>query len=448
MIKHRFIVSETDFRIFAAIPTEARILTWKKWRRPPEWEAFKVIFETSSGVLGKLSDLWADVSKHYKNIAEMKVPESFKNTEMNENEKKVRELRAGQSVQTFMLSEVCRSESDRSKELAALLDQATDDDDPVAATDEIRKFLVRVSSDISTGSVDDLVKMAEEHCSYYNDIIFLKKAGYRAKLEMLSKEEAKIIQEHSVKFYYEYEVLLDLFKNILDGHDHSKTLVRAIDVLNTPTLPADLECPVGVPFAAYTVELGEHVVVDVIEGHAEAQMRGGAEAQKPEKEHAPDPSPASALPSFCASAPLESVVRATEIVSQMMVERGLNPKAPTRISVREVDPSHAHEQRSAEARGGPPKVRTIKFYVTPPRYLREAAEVILRSHVKAHWVVGHWRNQPYGVGRELHKQTWIKPHIRGLGEAGATAVKVIAQKPGSAEAQKQETEQKQGEPVS
>ena len=37
-------------------------------------------------------------------------------------------------------------------------------------------------------------------------------------------------------------------------------------------------------------------------------------------------------------------------------------------------------------------------------------------HNGAHWVTGHFRQQPYGLGMSLRKQIWIKPHVRGTGE--------------------------------
>ena len=123
--------------------------------------------------------------------------------------------------------------------------------------------------------------------------------------------------------------------------------------------------------------------------------------------------------------------RVVEIVSQMLTERSLNPKADTRIPVVSIDPAHERDVRAAEDKDTktPPigtRLRTIKFTVSPPRYLRAAAEHILSSPRKAHWVVGHWRDQAYGTAHQLRRQTWIKPHIRGLGEAGAITARVAA----------------------
>ncbi|MET8571849.1 hypothetical protein [Streptomyces sp. NPDC004783] len=35
-------------------------------------------------------------------------------------------------------------------------------------------------------------------------------------------------------------------------------------------------------------------------------------------------------------------------------------------------------------------------------------------HYKHRWIVsGHWRNQPYGPGRSLRRQTWVPSHVKG-----------------------------------
>ena len=297
-----------------------------------------------------------------------------------------------------MLSDVCLEEMRRCRDVVRFLAEATDDDDSKAYSDEVRGFLVRVAGGVSTGAVDSLVASARDHVQFYDLRLRGKVRSFEENLVILGKEEAKLVVASLSAFYDVYQILLKIFNKILDHHNLAANLVKAIDEFHDLKLPADLECPVGVPFAAYTVELGNHVVVDVVEGHAWIEGRQETESE----------------------------VRATEIVSQMLVERGLNPKAPTRISVREVDPRHAAQTHEAEARPGPARVRTIKFYVSPPRYLREAAEVILASPRRAHWVVGHWRNQPWGFNNTLRRQTWIKPHIRGLGDAGATTTKVVA----------------------
>src|SRR5579863_10165403 len=420
MIKHRLIVSETDFRVFAAIPTEGKLLTWEKWQRPPDWQALRLIFETTGAVLGKMADLWEKVSEGYKEIATMEVPENLQMAKPSEKEKQGRKVRLEQSLETAMLSAVCREEADRSKEIATMADL------PVACSDEARRFLTRVSSESSMNSLNSLVAMAQEHVAYYDGLFMGKNKQHNKNIRTLGKKEAELVLDSVLRFYHAYEILLGLFNEILTGQRHAIDVVRAIDNFNDPALPADLECPVGVPYAAYVIEVGTRERrINVVEGKAWVEA----------VHHL------TLLPRDTFVHDLQATEdekRVAEIVSQMLVERGQNPKAPTRISLREVDPAHAHEQRQAEARGGPARVRTIKFHVSPPRYLREAAEVILASPRKAHWVVGHWRNQPYGEGRTLHKQKWIAPHIRGLGEAGATTVRMVAQKDGRAEVEKPE----------
>jgi hypothetical protein len=58
----------------------------------------------------------------------------------------------------------------------------------------------------------------------------------------------------------------------------------------------------------------------------------------------------------------------------------------------------------------------------PPRILgqyykvkHEAAEPGGGHHSspRLHWVMGHWRDQPPGPGRELRRMVWIDPHTRG-----------------------------------
>jgi hypothetical protein len=430
MIKHRFIVGADDFKVFAAIPTESKLLTWKRWRPRTNWAKLRLIIERSGAVFGRLSGYWDDVARGYRAISNAPVPGSLKQVEEGQGERDTRRVRAAQAVESEILASTCSAEADTTKRILSSFDLMSDDEmrgqvatayavieperprdlerDVVAYVSNLRKFLVRVAGGVSTGSVDNLVEQSRAHIDILGRNL---RAGFKdERLQILGKEDATVILAGVKDLYDAYEVLMVLFNKILDEHALAAMLVKEIDEASSLALPADLECPVGIPFAAYTIEIGSRHI-NVVEGLA---WTDGLEATEAEK-------------------------RVAEIVSQMMVERSLNPKAPTRISVREVDPKQAHEQRQAEARGGPPRVRTIKFHVSPPRYLRDAAEVILASPRKAHWVVGHWRNQPFGEGRTQRHQTWIKPHIRGLGEAGATTVKMVAnaeaQKHGSSEAE-------------
>lgn len=407
-----------DAKIFAAIPSEVHILTWKKWSRPVDWRELRGIIERGATLLDDLSMLWRHVSTGYEKIAKIPVPENLSRTTMSKNEAEGRELRTRQAAETKLLSMTCFEEAKRTRSFLTaiaedkLQDLDTDPSRPafaehegsvaVECTSEVRKFMVRVSGGVSTGSVDNLVAMAKKHCQHYQRLITDKDPVFVSNLKELGKQERKFIVESVSTLWEAYEVLLQLFNRILDKHGEAASMVREMDDFHSFKIPADIECPTGVPFAAYTVELDapheHHHVVNVVEGCAWVDDREATETMR----------------------------AVTELVSQMLVERAHNPKAPTRVIVREVDPKHAHEARSAEARPGPPKVRTIKLFVAPPRYLREAAEVIFSSPRRAHWVVGHWRNQPFGPGREKHKQAWIKPHVRGLGEAGATMARVSA----------------------
>ena len=194
--------------------------------------------------------------------------------------------------------------------------------------------------------------------------------------------------------------------------------------------PTDiLTCPEGVPFSYYTIEIPfppetrkwkprpgevERVVVEVVEGMAWFEVGSVMVTGKDDVQ-------------VMIEWRTDTVRMAAELVTQMLTERQRNPKAETRVLVNEVNSARSHEVRQEEAHpNAEPRLRSIKFDVAPPRYLREAAERIIASKVRAHWVMGHWRNQAHGQGRSLRRQTWIAPHVRGLGEAGATMSRVAA----------------------
>lgn len=71
---------------------------------------------------------------------------------------------------------------------------------------------------------------------------------------------------------------------------------------------------------------------------------------------------------------------------------------------------------------GPPPVRTVRppADVVVTREMREAAIRVVSAdgiggirRAMAHFVRGHWRNQPVGEGRKDVRRTWVKPHKRG-----------------------------------
>lgn len=74
------------------------------------------------------------------------------------------------------------------------------------------------------------------------------------------------------------------------------------------------------------------------------------------------------------------------------------------------------------SRGGSATVTTVRHPVdvVVTREIREAAAACAASgdvtgirRAMAHFVRGHWRNQPVGEGRKDVRRTWVKPHKRG-----------------------------------
>jgi hypothetical protein len=387
VIKHRFILrGEDDFRIFAAIPVERTVLTWQ--RRPARVDVSTAL-EAARACL--------TINTEYKSAIEA--------------------LRAA-------IIE-CRSVVDkRDAQLAdhsihGPLRRALDTWAPI--TDRVLGLAdTRIRQD------DAFISAIPQHTPEQLAYLFIERLewereGVREQTEQRHtyfgtiEDTANRLLQHApngklrpiaVAFVLACQKLRLCARHGAAVHaaaNFTQLLQRALD-----TEFNDAVCPEGVPFACYTVELHD-VVVYIVEGFAwvhsdtDLQPRALTEDEK----------------------------RVVEIVSQMLTERALNPKADTRIPVVPVDPAHERDVRAAEDRDAkaPPKetrLRTIKFTVSPPRYLRAAAERILSSPRRAHWVVGHWRDQPYGTAHQLRRQTWIKPHIRGLGEAGAITARVAA----------------------
>lgn len=421
MIKHRFIVSREDFRIFAAIPTEVRLLTWKRWSRPSDWQALSSLYDEAASIFEKLEVYWNEISSGYLVVSKVVAP-TLEDVAPAEVEEDIRRMRGAQSAECAIIAGTCREVLANLRQIGATLSQRPEDllaRSSLSLKDEVfgeaLEALAHLLTPSAKGDVSvDLEALKTSSASYaeYYDRMNVR-AGEQVRLksnvasvgagrtsEVLSKQETKSIREYAHTMWEAHDALCALMQLVVERRlDIINLLERAKELLSCePTV--DVECPPGVPFAAYTVELGDDVVVNVVEGCAWVEGR-----KETEDEH-----------------------RVTEILSQMLTERGLNPKADTRVPIREVDPKHAARQRDAEQRPGPPRVRTIKFLATPPRYLREAAEYILASPRRAHWVVGHWRNQAFGEKMSQRHQKWIKPHIRGLGEASAATTRVTAPK--------------------
>lgn len=420
MIKHRFILpTSDDFKIFAAIPCENTVLVWEKWTQPPDWEkaehvteralqqtvaardAFEKFRTQAAYGQGALTDIGKDTSTRRQVHQQFTEHIAWANQAIEASTKNSVLL-----TEFLMMVRGVRVESGNTgvpelftKAVVTLRDTLAVNVDP-------------------TGSIPYLLR------TYESD---LQKAYRTPTPAMLT------VYNHVITLLQDFIKSLNAIKNAVEARERCVDDLQGL--ISHEPLP-DTPCPPGVPFAAYTVEWGDTVVA-VVEGKAWFSSGHSLKTENDAR--------AAALQSGLtleqvragfvaqvdrhAATTLVEEKRVVEIVTQMLTERSLNPKADTRVPVREIDPKHAHQTREAEQRDPTPRVRTIKFQVTPPRYLREAAEKILSSPRRAHWVIGHWRNQPWGEKRQQHRQTWIKPHIRGLGEASATVAAVVAPRP-------------------
>ena len=460
MIKHRFIIrGADDFKIFAAIPCETQVLTWKKWVRPPNWEGLKELVERSLELLARSQVELNGLARLYGEIAEME------------------SLREG-TFEDYKLLDAFDAEFRsvmRQNENWAINQSKAVDTGTAQAGALLRDLMTDTTRIHWTGQVEECAKGLRA-----GDLIFDFAAHQEMAVHYRRMYARAAVHTHFSQATARCRKLAEYFQQI---EDHGLALhqtfaagkilaVKADSLLSSDPLP-DTLCPPGTPFAAYTIEFKDSVF-NIVEGCAWVAARNLAkrfskrsedEAQQPGPDGVYSPTPSELWFKFdtvtldelsvehtrgqhgISAADQDRVVeemraallatdeekRVVEIVTQLLVNKRLNPKAPERLPVTEVDPKDAHRVREAEQRdereSRAPKIRTIKFNVTPPRYLREAVQRVWASpgkHKKAHWVSGFWRNQPYGVGQSLRKETWIKPHIRGLGEAGAVVVRVAA----------------------
>lgn len=428
MIRHRFIVRGLDdFRIFATIPVETQVITWEKWVRPPDWEELEALENYAQDALTRAIPLFrrcADSAKLIADATRSGPPDPFFEDIV------WRENYARQVIHTF--SEAVEDYRERSAERSKLLEVLLD------TQQRCTGFVFEVNNSllypIQNKQMDELIAagpIAADNLRTWREVA--RERDWR--------DHAALNRAGCDMFQSMVEIadLMCAAKDYLTSRAHA--------LLSSDPLP-DTPCPPGVPFAAYTVEFKD-AVFNVVEGHAwlqEPLKKTEDEVKRELVKHLDKLPAATAREVLTATAakldmlppqpppprePTEDEKRVVEIVTQMLVERGRNPKAPERIPVVEANPGHANHVREAEQRdqqaGRPPKVRTIKFNISPPRYLREAVERIRASPSKprkAHWVGGHWRNQAWGVGHKERREKWIKPHIRGLGEAGAVVARV------------------------
>ena len=391
MIRHRFILqSKEDFQIFCAIPVENTVLTWKHWMRPADWEMLKKCAVESAELIDKIIHTLNNALAGFIRLNERTSFENikefpFSTPRMGENVQEIYDHYGNErKAEADKISKIIDSYQHSSDSMKALI--------PTLEEDSFEKRVLQIAeiATIKTTILPNIDFISRDVRESIEKLVAEVRGELRTmKMRKTAREGAEAILHGYTAILNAFDVTIEARRALLDLSDGVLKLFSSEPFPTTP-------CPTGVPFAAYTIEF-EQGAVNIIEGLAWIE---GREAT-----------------------PSERTV--TEIVTQMLVERSLNPKADTRVPIREVDPKHAHQTREAEKRGAP-GVRTIKFAVTPPRYLREAAERILSSPRRAHWVIGHWRNQPWGFRNQLRKQMWIAPHIRGLGEASATLTTVVA----------------------
>lgn len=432
MIKHRFIIrGADDFKIFAAIPCESQVLTWKKWMRPPDWRGLRALGDQLLHILTKLLE------------------------SLRPGREAMEELSGGDLLSTREddLSRVGVIAGDDFKEdrhqQAERMRQAETTYE--VGVETLQSLLVDLESADFTArvcAIQAAILLCAGDDGGAHELLALVRADTEDAIVRYQQVDRALYRAAPSSLKRILKCYDDLLGNIASVQMTRKELVTVVqkvvsELLSSDPLP-DTPCPAGTPFAVYTIEFKDSVF-NIVEGCAWVAARPKPPREVIDKAVAvlgkesidrlargviDDKAErvATAL-TDTVFAPTDDEKRVCEIVTQMLVERGLNPKAETRIPVVEADAKDAHHVREAERRdreSSRAKVRTIKFHVSPPRYLREAAERILSSPRKAHWVIGHWRNQPYGAGRQEHRRQWIKPHIRGLGEAGAVVVRVAA----------------------
>jgi hypothetical protein len=448
MIKHRFIVrGADDFRIFAAIPSETQVLTWKRWLRPPDWAAFRAMSIVVADVFAKIEKWWEVIAGHSDTLANVVIDVTAEERARRPDEY----VEMDKEWDVFVQPQRLRAMDARTRSakaaaavarIQALSVDASEDTTPEQIV-EAQKLVLELTEtvEVSEHDLGLLRKDVRENIKHYERKVASGMADTKKDIRDVALQVARA-------FLTAFKQINESHQHVLDGHGELLRILEASRELTSSEPLADTPCPPGVPFASYTIEFKE-TVFSVVEGCAWVSARVRPSQQVIDR--VADSLGDAALDKLAqgvvdektravvdavtdhAFEPTADEKRVVEIVTQMLVERGLNPKAETRIPVTDADPKHANQQRDAEKRdeheGRAPKVRTIKFHVAPPRYLREAAERIFATpgkHKKAHWVIGHWRNQACGVGHKEHRQQWIKPHIRGLGEAGAVVVRVAA----------------------
>jgi hypothetical protein len=435
VIRHRFILrGEDDFRIFAAIPVEHTVLTWKKWVRPPDWKALRSLLIRMEVAEENTRAMYTAIREGLEELQDATEPDAY--------------LVAGSVVERS----VPRSRIDQFvADNTSQIEQAKEEEDKLSKAVAARqRFVAFIDAGqlppdawtLATESTPASCRNGDGHCdlldAFYDS---LSKSVVDCRLFAIEADSANA-PGWARSARTQHRVLAGVCARIQTTNFLRAQYKVCLEDALALAFAGSPTCPEGIPFAAYTVEF-HNVIVDVVEGCAWLREET-VEAVKQKITRVLDKVPAEVslqaleqVRGKLEEAPIEKHTltdeekRVVEIVTQMLTERALNPKADTRIPVVSIDPAHEHRTRAAEdkdkqAPSNETRLRTIKFQVSPPRYLRTAAQRILASTKRAHWVVGHWRDQPYGTAHQLRRRTWIKPHIRGLGEAGAITARIAA----------------------
>lgn len=408
VIKHRFILrSYEEAEIFAAIPTERQVLKWERLETPtPIFSAdvFKNAVHGHCEDLGLVSNSWLSAFDAEREIDAICKPLRQQVAQMR---RAIGQL--GKAEKREHLARLARTEVDVNARIVLIKRSFDPLMEQVGEFQEIgdqvrRELSAHVEALAGLSGGPGVAAATVEAAAALGAEIVRKLSPCFSRVATICMDAERTSRNPET-----IRAVIDAMREVVTT---TMTVViratkwQAVEFCSTPEF--NPECPVGIPFACYTVEIPmvpvderrtANAIVNVVGGHAWSDHF---------------------QPGVLNDRQATLVRRVVEMVTQMLTERAAHPDAETRVIVRDLDPAHATRARR-DVSGKP---RTIKCEVSPPRYLREAAHAILGSTVRAHWVIGHWRSQPWGNHRRLRRQQWIAPHIRGLGEAGPVVAKV------------------------
>lgn len=282
-LKHRFIVrSPDDYRVFAAIPVANTTLIWKEWSFAPD-QALCETFLTD--VMTKSVAVAESLAK----IREALMLADLVGDEVAPLLAKLQEVEGG-------LYDRCDYTRMRLRQTGSPVNQGDVmyliNSGAMEVTMEVSALLSRLLANVSS----DANKLNE---------VKLKVTKALEPLE--AGERKRVVDEASVRLREQFDAIK--YANVVHGQVSGKcdeVLDAGNKFLAQMLVIALLHaaCPEGVPFAHYTVELPSfgsdaRVAVNVVEGNAWITGRQATEDER----------------------------RVVEIVSQMLVERALNPQA-------------------------------------------------------------------------------------------------------------------------